>query len=110
MDLSEERFVRKWQLKERAEEDVYFAARDQAALRALREGNEEENEELIREVIRMRCPECGARLDPMRRRGVTVERCPLGHGMWMTDAELRTLARRERYSWIGRYLYRPRLK
>ena len=101
-------FVDKLRLKERAEEDIYFARRDRELLRRLHEGNEEERRRRVRELAQMRCPECGARLARVRRHGVTIEQCPVGHGMWTTEAKMRTLARRESSSWISRYLYRPK--
>ena len=109
MDVRErDPFVRKLELKERAEEDVFFAARDRELLARLHEQNEEEQRRRVRELARMRCPECGAGLVRVALRGVTIAECPLDHGMWLTEAEMRTLARRERNSWIGRYFYHPK--
>src|SRR5512138_1382287 len=101
-------FVRKLALKERADEDQFFAARDRQLLARLHEAGEEERRRLVRDLAHMRCPECAARLARATHHGVTIEECPRGHGMWITEAEMRTLARRERRSWIGRYFYRPK--
>ena len=101
-------FLEKWWLRERAEEDLYFARRDRDLLARLHEATEEEQRALVREIARLRCRECGARLVSATRYGVTIEECPRAHGMWMTGAEMRTLARRERNSWIARYFYRPK--
>jgi hypothetical protein len=38
--------------------------------------------------------------------GVTIEECPDRHGLWLTESEMHTLAKRGRNSWIGRYFYR----
>ena|ERR1051326_7169525 len=103
-----DQLTEKMRLKERAEEDVYFAARDRELLRRLAAGNDEEARRQLRELTHMRCPDCGARLAGVDHRGVHVEECPFGHGMWMTEVERRTLARREANSWIGRYLYGPK--
>jgi len=92
--------------KERAEEAVFFGKRDRALVERLRRVREEE----IRELAHMRCPDCGALLERVALHGVTVEHCPDGHGLWMTESELHALAKRERDSWIGRYFHRPRLK
>jgi hypothetical protein len=109
MDVREhDPFVRKLELKERAEEDVFFAKRDRELLARWHEEDEEEQRRRVRELARMRCPECGARLVVAVHRGVTIEECPLRHGMWLTESEMRTLARRERNSWIARYFYRPK--
>ena len=92
--------------KERAEEAVFFGKRDRALVEHLRSVREGE----IRELTHMRCPDCGAPLERLTLHGVTVEHCPDGHGLWMTESELHALAKRERNSWIARYFYRPRLK
>lgn len=101
-------FVEKLRLKERAEEDIYFARRDRELLRHLHDGTEEEKRRRVRELARMRCPECGAHLSPVTRRGITVKECPEGHGVWTTRGDMRTLARRESASWISRYFYPPK--
>lgn len=100
--------LEKLELRERAEENVYFAHLDRIRIAKLREMNDETRGREIRELVAMRCPECGAPLRRMTRHGVTVEQCPADHGLWMTEVERRTLAERERYSWIRRYLYRPK--
>ena len=104
----EDRLLRKMKLKERVEEDVFFAARDREILSRLHEANEDERRGWIRELARSRCPECGARLARATHHDVTIEECPVGHGLWMTETELRTLAVRETSSWIARYFYRPK--
>jgi Zn-finger nucleic acid-binding protein len=53
----------------------------------------------------MRCPDCGAHLTGVAHHGVAVEECPAGHGMWLTEVEIHTIANRERHSWIARYFY-----
>ncbi len=98
----------KLDLKERAEEDTYFARRDRELIRKLREIRDEVQRRSIQELTYMRCPDCGERLARVKHHGVTIEECPDGHGMWLTRAEMHTLARRERDSWIGRYLYRSK--
>ena len=101
-------FLEKLTLRERAEEDVYFAKRDRELLARLHEASDEEQQQRLRDVVRMRCPECGARLRRVTHHGVAVEECPVGHGMWMTAEEMRTLAERERQSWLGRYVHLPK--
>ena len=95
--------------KERAEENVFFGKRDHLLLEELRRMKKEMERREIRDLVRMRCPDCGASLERVTHYGVTIEQCPDGHGLWLTEPELHALAKRERNSWIGRYLYRPRL-
>ena len=94
--------------KERAEEDIFFAKLDQELIARLRNATEEERWRHIRELALMRCPDCGARLTKVTHYGVTIDECPTGHGMWLTQSEQHTLARREHDSWIARYFYRLR--
>jgi len=108
MNRKPDRILREIAFRERAEEDRYFTARDRELLRKLHEATEEQDRTFVRELARCRCPVCGARLRAEHHRGVVFEACPERHGMWMTEAEMRTLARREHDSWIGRYLYRPK--
>ena len=104
----EDPLVRKLMLKERAEEDIYFAARDRQLLAELHAAQEEEQLRHVRERTRMCCPECGARLERHPHDGVAVDACPAGHGLWMKEAALQAVARRERHRErdpIARYLY-----
>jgi hypothetical protein len=106
--MNRNRILRQIALRERAEEDRYFTARDRELIRKLHERTEEQDRTFVRDLARGRCPECGERLRPEHHRGVGFDACPEGHGMWMTEVEMRTLARREHDSWIGRYFYRPK--
>lgn len=107
--MSEDDFVEKLHEKERAEEEVYFAKRDRELIAKLRDVKDEEQRRHIRELAYMRCPDCGSRLKRVTHFGINIEECPSGHGMWLTDLELHTLAKRERNSWIGRYFFRPKI-
>ena len=66
-----ERLLRQIALKERPEENPYFAARDRELLRKLHEATEDHDRGFVRELAHGRCPECGARLREERHRGVT---------------------------------------
>lgn len=98
--------LRKVTLRERAEEDVFFARHDRELIQKLRDAHDAALHEHLQELTRMRCPDCGARLNRVAHHGVTVEECPTGHGLWLKQAEVETLAQRERDSWLGRYFYR----
>jgi hypothetical protein len=92
--------------KEQAEEDKYFAAKDEAALQKLRA----DAESVLGPAPHGRCPRCQAGLVTKKEYGVAVDECPSGHGMWLDRGELETIANRERDGWIGRYFYRPKLE
>ncbi|HLK10951.1 MAG TPA: zf-TFIIB domain-containing protein [Candidatus Binatia bacterium] len=108
MEHGGDEFPEKLEQKERAEEDLFFARRDRMLVEQARARREDRRRRRLQALVRMRCPDCGAQLVSVKHHGVAVEECPAGHGLWMTRAELHTLARRERDSWIGRYFYRPR--
>jgi hypothetical protein len=105
MSANREYLVDKLHEKERAEEDSFFASHDRALIEKLHGTKDEDRRLQIRELTSMRCPDCGARLKPAKHYGVTIEECPAGHGMWLTNEELHTVAKREHDSWLRRYLY-----
>lgn len=90
---------------EHEDEDSFFARGDRALIDKARRTCDDERQTYVREVARMRCPDCGVHLVGVAPHGVAIEHCPRGHGMWLTEVEMRTLANRERHSWIGRYFY-----
>ena len=102
MDRHGDRFTDKLSLHERGEEDQYFARRDRGLIEKLRDVRDESHRRNLEELTYMRCPDCSERLVQVAHHGITIEECPAGHGMWMTHAEMETLARRERASWLGR--------
>jgi len=103
-----DRLGEKLRQKEKAEEDRFFAERDKALLERLRQQRSAAELGEVRELARMRCPKDGDRLATVREHGVTMEECPTCAGIWLDHTELETLCARERDSWLGRYLYRPK--
>ena len=86
--------------KEKAEEDRYFAEQDKANLEKMRAKREESE----RVGTHPTCPRCGKQLTETDRRGVTVDVCESGCGMWLDKGELELIAKRENDSWLGRLL------
>lgn len=87
--------------KERAEEEHYFAEQDReriAKLRAKRAETEAAGQ------IAPSCPRCGKALVERDRRGVMVDVCDAGCGMWLDTGELELLAEREKDSWLSRLI------
>ncbi len=89
----------------RTEEDDYFVRRDRELIERLRDVADDEQRRNVRTLSYLRCPTCGARLTRSTHYGVAVAECPAGHGMWLTESEHHTLAKRERDSWLWRWLY-----
>ena len=94
--------------KERGEEDRYFRVKEQEAIEKARQAQRTAREEEVQALARDRCPRCGERLANVVLHGVTVDECPVGHGTWLDQGELKQLATRERDSWIARYVIRPK--
>jgi hypothetical protein len=89
------------QLKERdrAQEEHYFAelSRKQVEkLRALREH--------ASAPAQPSCPRCGTALEITHMKGVSVDACPNGHGLWLDKHELDLIAKREGDSWLAKLL------
>jgi hypothetical protein len=108
MPDEKDRLGEKLQEKRKAEEDRFFAERDKALLEKLRAKNLAAEEEKVRAAALMRCPKCGEKLDVHEVKGVTIDECPAGHGMWLDKGELQTLAARERDSWITQVFFTPK--
>ena len=90
--------------KERAEEDSYFSQRDKELLEKLKR----QKAEAGKASVSLRCPKDGTALAGVDHHGVTVEECPTCGGMWLDKVELETVAKREKDSWLGRFVYGPR--
>ena len=106
-DDDKDRLGEKLRRKEKAEEDRFFAERDQKLLERLRRQKSAEQPEEGASP-RLRCPRCGAELVTVPHHGTTGAECPAGHGMWLDHADLEGLAAGERDSWLGRFFHRPR--
>ena len=78
-------------LKERADEDRYFAERDRELIAVLRHARESKHEDMIRERAHFRCPQCGVRLQQIPFHGVVMDVCRVGHGAWLRHEQLETV-------------------
>jgi hypothetical protein len=105
-DDEKDRFGDKLHDLEKAREDTYFAERDRQLLQKLKADLTEQEEQTLREFVRMRCPKCSERLVSRTHLGVSFEECPAGHGMWIDKNEVEELAEREKTGWLARYLGR----
>ncbi len=85
--------------REKAEEDRYFTELSRKQIEKLRTANAESSA-----VGESRCPRCGAALEARDMRGVAVDACPNGHGIWLDHGELDQIAKREGDSWLARLL------
>lgn len=91
---------------ERAREDIYFAEVDRRLIEEMKQARDEDQEAILREACRGRCPKCGTRLVTTRQHGILVEECPGCRGVWLDHGELELLAGKETDGWISRWLKR----
>ena len=92
--------------KERAEENRFFAERDRELIEQLRRKKAEEEEELFRELVHLRCPRCGARLGQREIHEVTIDECPECQGIWLDKGELEELSKHRGGEWVGQFMQR----
>lgn len=91
-------------LKEQAEEDLYFAARDRELLARLKHAVEAERDKTLRPLARARCPVCGERLSPHSLHGTRIEACPSCEGFWLDKDTRQQLSVGTRESWVQHFL------
>ena len=108
MSEEKDRYGDKLREVERAREDKYFADRDRELIEKLQQQSSTPADAPTGLDSRGRCPKCGQRLVPATHLGVTVDECPVCHGMWLDKGELEQIAQRESNGWLARYLGRPR--
>lgn len=94
----------KIRLKERAEEDQYFAAQDRELIAKLHHTQESEQEHTLEELARHRCAKCGTRLEQHHFRMVSIDECPACHGVWLDHAALMALSKRDTGEWVASFL------
>jgi hypothetical protein len=98
-------FVDLLRRRQRGAEGDFFLRRDREHVARLQAQRSVDAELEARRIAHMRCPECGARLTEVMRRGVATEECPEGHGVWVPPGGLETIHEREHDSWFDRYVH-----
>jgi hypothetical protein len=93
----------KIRLKERAEEDVYFARRDQELIAKRKQAQAAERERAVRELARCRCPQCGERLSQRSVHGQTIQECLSCQGIWLDKAKLELVFRPKSEEWLANF-------
>lgn len=85
--------------KQKADEDRYFAEQSRKQIEKLRERHTASTA-----AGQAHCPRCGATLEVTQMKGVAVDACPQGHGLWLDSGELEEISKREGDSWLSRLL------
>ena len=89
-------FTELFELKERAEEDIFFARRDRELIERLRQMNAEQR--------RLHCPECGRPLQQQSINGMNLKACSACHGAWIAEDRLATSAKEKHDNWARNFL------
>jgi Transcription factor zinc-finger len=99
MPDEKDRLGQKLQEREKAQEDRYFAEQSKKQIEKLRAARASSTA-----AGQANCPRCGAALEIQQLKGVAVDACPNGDGLWLDKGELEQITRREGDSWLARLL------
>ena len=94
----------KLRLKELGEEDRYFGERDREVLSHLKARQAAEQEHVLREQSRGRCPQCGEPLYECSVHGVTILECLSCQGVWLNKDKLPVIAHPSGSEWFETFL------
>ncbi len=99
MSDDKDRLAEQLRQKEKADEDRFFAEQSRAQIERLRAARAEAP---ARDPGT--CPRCGTPLEITQMKGVAVDACPKGDGLWLDKGELEQIVKREGDSWLARLL------
>ena len=65
-----------------------------------------EDEQLFRELIHLRCPQCGERLAQREVHEVAIDECPGCQGIWLDKGEFEALSQHRGNEWVAQFMQR----
>lgn len=89
-----------WKEREKALENQYILKQEKEKIEQMKK---EAREKLIREHCRNRCPKCGDPIEPMKFRGVPLDKCPGCGGIWLGPKDLHILASKDHRTWFEKW-------
>jgi hypothetical protein len=101
-----DRFGETMKLKERAQEDIYFAEHDRDLIAKLKANLQKSD----KTVIDLRCPKCPGHLEAYTFEGFALDRCNQCGGVWMDQGELEGVVRRVSRGPVGEWIDTLRAK
>ncbi|MGH7769444.1 MAG: zf-TFIIB domain-containing protein [Candidatus Binatia bacterium] len=104
MENAEDRFGEK-QFVERAQEDLYFAAKDRELFEEMK-AQARKVEATLGEKYARTCPKCAGKLQSYRFMDVVLDRCEGCEGLWLEKGELEGILRRAARGPLGAFLDR----
>src|SRR5512144_1794455 len=99
MSDEKDRLAEQLRQREKADEDKFFAEQSRLQIEKLRAARAQSAAN-----GQATCPRCGTALEITHMKGVAVDGCPKGHGVWLDRGELDQIAKREGDSWLARLL------
>lgn len=99
MSDDKDRLAEQLRQREKADEDKFFAEQTRKQIEKLRAARAQSAA-----TGHATCPRCGTPLEITHMKGVAVDGCPQGHGLWLDKHELEQIAKREGDSWLARLL------
>ncbi len=92
MESEKDRFGDFIKLLERAQEDIYFAAKDQQLIAHLKQGLQKIDRP-HGQARQLRCPKCDGILENYLLMKLPLDRCASCGGVWLDKKELEAIAR-----------------
>ncbi len=83
-------------------EEEYFTKRDLELLEKKRVQLQSEAQAAERKSHYLKCPKCGADLAEDEFHGITIERCPECHGIWLDAGEVESLVSEKKPGLLAR--------
>jgi uncharacterized protein len=99
MSDEKDRLADQLKQREKADEEHFFAEQSKRQIEKLRAARAQSAAS-----GQATCPRCGTPLEITHMKGVAVDGCPNGHGLWLDRGELDQIAKREGDSWLARLL------
>ena len=95
-----DKFGETLKLKERAQEDIYFAEHDRDLIAKLKANLQKTGTT----AIDLRCPKCSGHLQGYTFEGFALDRCDTCGGVWMDRGELEGVVRKVSRGPIGEWI------
>lgn len=89
-----------WEDRKKALENEYFHRQERKLLNKMKQESEEQ---MVKAHCHNRCPKCGEWLEPMRFRGVPLDRCVDCGGVWLGPNDLKILAQKDHRNWFDHW-------
>ena len=99
MSADKDHLTEQLRQREKAQEDRFFEEQSKKQIEKLRQARA-----AAAATVSVDCPRCGAALEEKHQRGIALDACPKGHGVWLDAVELEQVTKREGEGWLARLL------